>query len=508
LTEENAPAVAEIVRRLDGLPLAVELAAARVPVLSPAALLARLDRRLPLLTGGAQDLPGRQRTLRDTIAWSHDLLSAQEQALFRRLAVFAGGFTVEAAEVVATGGASSHGAPGTVLEGLASLLDQSLLRPQEPTAPGGPAEARFTMLETVREYAMERLEISGEAGTIRQAHAAFYLALLEAAQDRLHGPDAPATLDRLEAEHDNLRAALTWATEEEKVEIALKLAHACWRFWWMHSHLDQGRLWLERALALQDPGETASALRPRVLVDAGYFARIQGAYGDAVAMGEEALAAARTVGDRHTMASALFLLGLTASDRGELEQARAHHQASLTLEREIGYHHGAAFALTRLGDIALAQGNATEAERLGEEALAIWRDRGDAWGISCALLQLGRAARARRDDARAIALLRQTLASNARLGDKEVIVRAVAELAAIACDRGQFLLAVRLYGGVAALRETLGAPLAPAEWARYERDLVATRSELAEEAFQAAWDAGRTLPLERIIAEAETLGGT
>jgi tetratricopeptide (TPR) repeat protein len=361
------------------------------------------------------------------------------------------------------------------------------------------------MLETVREYAMERLEISGESRPIHQAHAAFYLALLEAVQDRLHGPDGPATLDRLEAEHDNLRAALTWAIEEEKGEIALKLVHACWRFWWMHSHLDQGRLWLERALALPNPGGTASTMRPRVLVDAGYFARIQGAYGDAATMGEEALAAARTVGDRHTMASALFLLGLTAFDRGELELARAHHQASLTLEREIGYRHGVALDLTRLADIAVAQGNPAEAETLGEEALAIWRDRGDAWGVAWALIQLGRTARAQGDDARAIALFHQSLASNARLGDKEIMARAVAELAAIACDRGQFLLAARLYGAVAALRETLGAPLAPAEWANYERALAAARSELAEEVFHAAWDAGRALPLERLIAEAESL---
>jgi predicted ATPase/transcriptional regulator with XRE-family HTH domain len=508
LTEATAAPVAEICRRVEGLPLALELAAVRVKFLSPAALLTRLERRLPLLSGGPRDAPDRQRTMRDTIAWSHDLLTPEEQVLFRRLAVFAGGFTLEAAEVVVTAGADSPGAPGTVLEDLATLLDQSLLRLHEPTAPGSTGEARFAMLETVREYAMERLEASGEAATVRQAHAGFYLALLESAQDRLHGPDGPATLDRLEAEHDDLRAALTWAIEEGKGEIALKLAHACWRFWWMHSHLDQGRLWLERALALPDPGETASALRPRVLVDAGYFARIQGAYGDAVAMGEEALAAARAVGDRHTMASALFLLGLTTFDRGELEQARAHHQASLTLERALGYLHGVALELTCLGDIAVAQGNPAEAETLGEEALAIWRDRGDAWGIAWALILLGRVARARGDDARAIALLRQSLGSNARLGDKEITVRAVAELAAVACDREQFLLAARLYGGLAALRETLGAPLAPAAWAGYERALAAARSELAEAAFQSAWDAGRALPLERIIAEAESLGDT
>jgi predicted ATPase/transcriptional regulator with XRE-family HTH domain len=505
LTEATATPVSEICRRVEGLPLALELAAVRVKFLSPAALLTRLERRLPLLSGGPRDAPDRQRTMRDTIAWSHDLLTPEEQTLFRRLAVFAGGIPLEAAEVV--GARSAPLSPPSVLEGLATLLDQSLLRQYEPAAPST-GEARFAMLETVREYAMERLEASGEAEMIRQAHAAFYLALLEAAEGHLHGPDGPATLDRLETEHDNLRAALTWAIEEGKVEIALKLAHACWRFWWMHSHLDQGRLWLERALALPDPGAAVAALRPRVLVDAGYFARIQGAYEEAAAMGEEALAAGRAADDRNTMASALFLLGMTAFDRGELERARVHHEVGLTLEREVGNQHGVAIELTRLGDIAVAQGNLEEAETSGEEALVIWRERGDAWGAAWGLLLLGRVARARGDDARAIGLFRESLASNARLGDKEIIVRAVAELAAVACNRGQFLLAARLYGGVAALRETLGAPLAPAGWAGYEQDLAATRSELAEEVFQAAWDAGRALPLERIIAEAESLGDT
>jgi non-specific serine/threonine protein kinase len=305
-----------------------------------------------------------------------------------------------------------------------------------------------------------------------------------------------------------LRAALAWAIAQGEADIALRLAKACWRFWWMHSHVDQGRLWLERALALSGPEATGSAIRPLVLVIAGYFARIQGDYAHAIALGEAALAAGRALSDPHPIGGADFLLGLVALDQGELELARAHHQAALTLHRETGYGHGIAMQLTCLGDIAVAQGDPAEAETLGEEALAIWRDRGDAWGMAWGLMQLGRAARARGDDARAIALFRQSLASNARLGDKEIIIRAVAELAAIACGRGQFDLAARLYGGVAALRETLGAPLAPAEWARYERALAATRSELAEGVFHEAWDAGRALPLERIIAEAESLGDT
>jgi tetratricopeptide (TPR) repeat protein len=492
---------------VEGLPLALELAAVRVKLLSPEALLARMERRLPILSGGSRDAPDRQRTMRDTIAWSHDLLSVQEQTLFRRLAVFAGGFTVEAAEVVASAGTGSPGAAGTVLEGLASLLDQSLLRPQEPAARGGTGEARFAMLETVREYALERLGMSGEEEVVQRAHAVFCLALVEEAQGRIHGPDGPATLDRLEAEDDNLRAALAWAIAQGETDIALRLANGCWRFWWMHSHLEQGRLWLEQALTLPGPEAAGSAVRPLVLVAAGYFARIQGDFVRAMALGEEALTAARAIGDFYAMGSALFSLGLVALDQGELERARAHHQAALRLHRETGYDHGMALQLTRLGDIAVAQGNPGEAETLGEAALAIWRDRGDAWGIAWALMQLGSVARAQGDDARAIALFRQSLASNARLGDKEIIARVVAELAAIACDRGQFLLAARLYGGVAALRETLGAPLAPAEWARYDRALAATRSELAEGAFHTAWDAGRVLPLERIIAEAESLEG-
>jgi tetratricopeptide (TPR) repeat protein len=289
--------------------------------------------------------------------------------------------------------------------------------------------------------------------------------------------------------------------------LALRLTLASWRFWWMHSHLEQGRLWLERALALPDPALAGSVLRALVLVAAGYFARIQGDYARAIARSEEALAAARANGDLHVMAAALFSLGLIALDRGELEQSRAHHEAALTLERESGYRHGIAMQLNRLGDIALAQGRLAEASALGEEALVIWRDGGDAWGSAWALLQLGRVARARGDTAGAIARYRQSLASNARLGDKEIMTRAVSELAAIASDREQFSLAARLFGGVSALRETLGAPVAPAEQARHEREVAAIRAGLGEDAFVAAWEAGRTLPLEQIIAKAEVLGG-
>ncbi len=232
LTPQNAAAVAAICHRLDGLPLAIELAAARVKVLPPGALLARLDKRLPLLVGGARDLPARQRTMRDAIAWSYDLLDAGEQQLFRRLAVFAGGWTLEAAE-----GGCGEGDPGAVLDVLASLVDKSLAR----QAHGEAGEARFDMLETIREYGLERLAASGEEADVRRAHALHYLALAEQAEPALKGPDSLAWLARLEAEHNNLRAALAWARDNAEVEVGLRLAGALRDFWWRRSLLSEGR---------------------------------------------------------------------------------------------------------------------------------------------------------------------------------------------------------------------------------------------------------------------------
>jgi predicted ATPase/DNA-binding XRE family transcriptional regulator len=501
ITDENAAAVVGICRRLEGLPLALELAAARAKVLAPATLLTRLEQRLPLLSGGPRDAPDRQQTMRNAIAWSHDLLTPDMQALFRRLAVFAGGFTLEAAAAVAAGRADTTTAEEEVLEGLAILLDHSLLRLMEPPQRGATTEARFAMLETVREFAMERLAASDEEETIRRVHAAYHLALAELAQDRIHGPDGPATLDRLETEHDNLRAALAWAADRGETETALRLVNACWRFWWMHSHLDQGRLWLDRALTLSVEA-AGSVLRPLTLVAASYFARIQGDFARAIATGEEALAAAGVVGDPHAEAAASYALGLVALDRGDLEVARGYQQAALTIEREIGNRHGVAMQLSCLGDVAAARGDLAEARSHGEEALAIWRDRGDAWGVSWGLIQLGTVARAEGDEVRAIALYRQSLVSNAQLGDKDIIARAASRLADIACHRGQFVLAARLYGVVTALREAIGAPLAPAERARYQQAVAAARAGLDEAAFSHAWEAGRAMATEHAFAAA------
>jgi tetratricopeptide (TPR) repeat protein len=260
-------------------------------------------------------------------------------------------------------------------------------------------------------------------------------------------------------------------------------------------------------LAVPGHEDISSSLHPLVLVEAGYFARVQGDYAQATARGEEALATAQAHGDTAAMAAALFSLGLIALDRGELEQARTHHEAALRLESEREYSHGVAMQLVLLGEIAVAQGRLTEARALGEEALAIWRVRGDAWGMSWALLELGGVAHAEGDEAAAVSRYVQSLTSYTQLGDKEVIMRAIAELAAIACDREQYSLAARLYGGVYALREALSAPLSPVDRVRHEHAIAATRTALDNEAFTKAWDEGRAMTVESVIAEAERLDG-
>ena len=251
ITNESAPAVAEICVRLDGLPLAIELAAARIRMLPPKALLARLGNRLKLLTGGARDLPERQRTLRGAIEWSHDLLEEGEKALFARLSVFSGGRTLEAIEAVCD---KEGDLPVDAFDGLSSLLEKSLLNQEE----GAGGDPRFVMLETIHEFARGKLEESGKADEIKRAHAEFFLALAEEANQGLKGANQLGWLERLETEHDNMRAALSWALERKEAELALRLGGALWRFWWMHDHYSEGRRWLEEALEIEGQGSPES----------------------------------------------------------------------------------------------------------------------------------------------------------------------------------------------------------------------------------------------------------
>ena len=382
LTETNAFTVAEICHRLDGLPLAIELAAARVKVLSPQALLARLERRLQVLTQGPSDLPERQQTLRNTIRWSYDLLHAQEQRLFRRLSVFVGGCTLEAVEALY---AALGDGVGSVLEGVASLIDKSLLQQVEwKEAP------RLVMLETIREYGLECLAANGEAEDTRHAHASSYLALVEQAEPELEGPQAAVWLARLEQEYDNLRAALLWSGEQAEIEkdgrcreMALRLGGALRRFWMMSTHMSEGRTFLERALAGSEG--VAASVRAKALIGAARLAIGQGDYHRGEILCEESLVLCRKLADTRGVAYSIYLMGWVAWEGGNLASARSLLEESLALYREVGDRQNVAYDLYELAGVARIQGEYARAKALCEESAAMHRELGDTWGLAASL---------------------------------------------------------------------------------------------------------------------------
>ena len=481
LTEENAFAVAGICRELEGLPLAIELAAPRIKVLPIPALLARLERRLPLLTGGSRDSPERQRTLRDAIAWSYDLLSPDEQALFRRLAVFLGGWTLEAAEAVAggeggkgewnagdptaePGGASpspprsplppfppSHPPPAT-LALIASLVDKSLVRRDDAEA-----ETRFSMLETIREYAAEQLHAEpGEDAAARASHARFFLTLAEDAHGGLVGAAQAAWLDRLDAEDANIRAALSWAVEQGEADLALRGSRALWRYWTSRGRLREGRAWLERALAL--PG--TAAVSPAVRADAhnalGNLLGDSGEFTSARTQYEAALALRREFQDSEAIAGALNNLGLIAAWLGDYDTATALHTESLTLRQERFDPFAVALSLSNLGDVHLAQGDFARAQELQDEALRL-RDRAqDALGSAYSRYNLGEIARLQGDTAAAAAHLGESLRRFEELGDRIGIAYAESSLGELAAREGDSVHAAELLGQALRTRGEIG----------------------------------------------------
>ncbi len=413
VTHENALAVAGICRRLDGLPLAIELAAARVRLLALQAILARLEQRLPLLTGGARDLPLRQQTVRNTIAWSYGSLSAAEQELFRRLAVFVGGRTLEAIEAVChveddhSVGSGQGPGPDT-LEVVGSLVDKSLLRKEE----GAGGEPRFVMLETIQEYAGEQLQESGEAEELRRRHALYFTSLAQEAEPRLKAAEQERWLARLEAEHDNFRAALAWSLDRQEVVTALRLAsHLAW-FWFVRSHFSEGLNWSAAALRLADSAAPATggarageeeaertaadpgarrALRAKALWAAGLMAAWQGhgAYAIPRAYLEQSVALATEAGDRQLLADALYQLGNVLNFERDYAGAAARFEESLAAAREAGYTWGIANALARLGSSHVGQGDMVLRRARREESLALRRQLGDRRGIAVSLVTLG-----------------------------------------------------------------------------------------------------------------------
>jgi predicted ATPase len=517
LSATNAAIVAQICRRLDGLPLAIELAAARVKLFSPQALLARLERGLQILTGGVRDLPERQQTLREAISWSYELLDPGEQALFRCLAVFAGGFTLEAVEDVCGSGAEEQVA-SNVLETLASLVDNSLLvsRSEHATSQEEDEEPRFTMLETIREYALERLTSSGEVDEAQRKHAQYYLALAEAAQPRASEPwdevEWWSRFRRLEREHDNLRAALHWAVQNRELEAGARLAIALWWFWIERSYLSDGRRWMEALLALDGAGgrrgEAPNALLARtkayLLQVAGILAMAQGDYDHAVALHEEGMSVYREMGHKKGVSASLRELGFVAYEQGDYERAARLHEESLTLARGFATEFGIAWSLRALADAVRGQGDLRRARKLLEESLALSRGKEHAWGIARTLASLGSVACEAGEYARASRLYEESLELGRRMGLKHTILLCLEGLARVALRQGRMERAARLCGTTAALREDMGWPLPPVKRDEHERTVTAAREALGEEAFAAAWVRGHTLPLEEAITD--TLG--
>ena len=447
LSSTNARAVAEICARLDGIPLAIELAAARVSALGVEELASRLDDRFRLLTGGARDALPRQRTLRATLDWSYDLLTAQEQLVLDRLSVCAAGCTLAAAEVVCAG----EGVEGVeVLDLLGALVGKSLVQAEERD--GG--EVRHGLLETVRQYGQQRLAASGRAGAVRDRHLAHFLALAEEAEPALKGADQATWLDRLEAEHDNLRAALGWAQEAGATEVGLRLAGALWRFWLMRGHFHEGRTWLEGALAGAEGA--APNVRAEALQGAGVLAAEQGDYGRAAASFTGSLALRREMGDRRGSARTLSNLGIVAYEQGEYGRAAALHEEALALCRELGDKRGLALALGNLGLVVLEQGEYERAVALQEESLALDRELGDTHSIGVALCNLGWAVLEQGEYGRAAALFTESLALCRELGNTYGSATALSNLGLVALEQGEYGRATALHEEALTLCRKLG----------------------------------------------------
>jgi predicted ATPase len=488
VTNENSPQVAEICARLDGLPLAIELAAARIRLLTPKTMLSRLGSRLKLLTGGARNLPERQQTLRGTIEWSYDFLDPEEQTLFARLGVFAGGRTLEAIETVC----DPEGELGA-FDRLDSLLEKSLLRQEE--GPGG--EPRFVMLETIHEFARERLQESG-AAAIKRAHAEYFLALSEEAEPELSGgPDQVTWFERLEAEHDNIRAALSWSLEVGDIQLTLRMAGALNDFWLYRGHLSEGMRWLEPAL--RRSSAVPPSVRAKALKAAGAIANYQGDDEQSESFLEESVALYKVSGDKWGLARAYNSLGHTAADRGEWEQAEILYGEALNLDRELGR---LSHSLNNLGWAALCREDYERAAEVLGEALA-WAQRAEDRGSVAAVnTNLGWVALGRGEYPQAAALFAEALTLFRDLEDLVNIAECLEGFAGATGMRGEGERAARLYGAADSLRQYLGAPLLPGDRPRHERYLAAARSLLNEAAWEAAWEEGQAMTWEAAISYA------
>jgi predicted ATPase/class 3 adenylate cyclase len=543
ITNESAPAIAEICVRLDGLPLAIELAAARVTMLPPKAMLQRLSSRLKLLTGGARDLPERQRTLRATIEWSFALLEEGEQLLFGRLAVFSGGRTLEAIEAICD---AEGDLPVDAFEGISSLLDKSLLRQEE--GPNG--EPRFVMLETVHEFAREKLQGSGEAEEIKRVHAQYFLTLAEEAYPEFKGASQLEWLERLEAEHDNMRVALTWALERKEVEVALRLGGALSFFWSGRGYHSEGRRWLEEALAIE--GRGSSEVRAMALAGVGWLALQQGDFdraeeaceeglellahegreaseaklsllacsgwmawekeehGQAKQLFEEGLALSREMRDTWWLATSLSNMAVVSHSLGDSEKATELYEESMDLRREQGDKLSLAECLINLAMMVCSQGDLGRAAQLTEEAVALFRELGARGSVALGLCNLGWMALLQDDLGRAADLYRESLSLSWDAGLNPLVQSALEGFACVAGAKGEVERAAQLWGAAQALHETKGIPRDIDFLAEADTRISAVRSVMGEEAWEEAWHKGRAMTLDEAVSyalEEEEAGG-
>src|SRR6266704_3381651 len=524
VTDTNAHTIAAICTRLDGLPLALELAAARLKHLSPQALLARLEHRLQVLTRGPRDVFERQQTLRNTIQWSYDLLTTEEQRLFRCLSVFVGGCTFEAVEAVCK---LRGDVTADVLNGMASLIDKNLVQRRDQIS----GESRLLMLETIREYGLEALEESREMVATQQAHLQYYLQLAEEIAPKLFGAEQQRWSASLEQEHANLRTALQYSLERKEAELTLRLSDALWWFWLDQSHLSEGRHWLEQALSTREGGVTFT--RANVLNGLGLLLLNLGDYEQTAKRCEESVALYRELGDTVGMAWPLHHLALVKLSQGECMSARALLEECLAHFSEGGVKLGRAYALCHLalidseqgeydearsrveesldliryGDtqallaqVALSEGDLATARSRIEEGLAFSRAKGFRGDLPEALVVLGRVTAAQGDDATAQALYGESLALAKEQGLKRVIPAGLEGVAAVVAGQGELSWAAHLWGAAEALREAIGTLIPPVYRADYESSVAAARAQLGQKAFAAAWAEGRTMTPEQVLA--------
>jgi predicted ATPase len=530
ITAENASAVQEICLRLDGLPLAIELAAARIKLLPPAAILDRLQRRLQLLTGGARDLPERQQTLRKTIDWSHDLLNEGEARLFRRLSVFVGGCTLEAAEAVCN---TSQDLGVDLFEGLSSLVDKNLVQHTHREQ----AEPRFAMLETIREYALERLIEGGEQSAVRRAHAAYCLVLAEEGNPELNPAERTRWLAQCDVEIDNFRSALDWLFQTVDLDWSFRLCVALFRFWDMREHLTEGRARLETVLRLA--GADRAKERARVSIFLGALSTTHGDYPAAERFLEKSLSLYEELRDESGIAASLNALAVSARDRGDYAAAQSNFERSLACWRmlsdrlaiarclhnlanvvkvrgdyararwalgeateifeELGDHTGAAWSVNQQGDIAREQGDLSGARGLYERALSAFREAGDSWGSARSLTDLAYIDCELGNYVAAHAACSEALQIFAGLGHRRGIARALEGSACLSLAQGEAERALRLAAAAAQLRQVISAPLHHAEQSKLHDKLLLAWQSLSEAEGKRAWKEGSALSLERAI---------